>query len=270
MPVAPPFARPFFSIVMPTHLRPLLLQRALQSLLAQAFQSFEILLVADAWDPASAEVATRLLRPTDTFVKRSGAPGPALSRNMGLSLARGEWVVFLDDDDSFAPHHLARLHERARAGDAEWLYTDCEVVTEDRQQPGMPELTRQLLPLAAADPAQLWVKNFIPNHALAYRRSLLEGCLFDPHMASLEDWEFLLAVYGRAAPRYWSGGGVVMHKDYVNPGQRRGQQENASNSVVIQDFLYTYRRWPAPTPELKAQRQALLATVGLSLPPEWF
>ncbi|MDM4764970.1 glycosyltransferase family 2 protein [Pelomonas sp. SE-A7] len=262
--------RPFFSILTPTHLRPALLRRSLGSLLGQGFQDFEIIVVADAWDAASAQAAAELLRPQDRFFKRDGKPGPAASRNAALDLARGEWIVFLDDDDSFEPHHLATLHAAIQAGGSPVLFTDCAVVTEDRTQPGMPPLSRQQLAFGAQDVQQLWVKNFIPNHALAYRRSLLEGIRFDAHMASLEDWEFLVAVCERALPRYYPGGGVVMHKDYVNPGTRRGTAENSNNSLVILDFLYTYRRWPAPTPELKAQRQALLTGVGLSLPIEWF
>jgi hypothetical protein len=66
------------------------------------------------------------------------------------------------------------------------------------------------------------------------------------------------------------GGGAVMHKDYVNPGQRRGQQETSNNTTVVLDFLHVYRRWPAPSPELKAARAGLLRGVGLDLPVEWF
>ena len=61
-----------------------------------------------------------------------------------------------------------------------------------------------------------------------------------------------------------------MHKDYVNPGQRRGQQEASNNTTVVLDFLHAYRRWPAPTAELKAARAQVLAGVGLTLPTEWF
>jgi hypothetical protein len=39
---------------------------------------------------------------------------------------------------------------------------------------------------------------------------------------------------------------------------------------VVLDFLHVYRRWPAPTPELKAARAGLLKGVGLALPVEWF
>jgi hypothetical protein len=79
-------------------------------------------------------------------------------------------------------------------------------------------------------------------HCLAYRRSLLQGLTFDAHMASQEDWDFLLGVCSRALPRHIPGGAAVMHKDYVNPGQRRGQQEASNNSTVILDFLHAYRR----------------------------
>lgn len=264
-------ANPFFSIVMATHLRPALLRRALQSLRAQTFSDFEVIVVADALDAETGAVAAELLGPNDSFVKRAGDPGPAISRNVGLQMARGEWVVFLDDDDTFLPHHLQTVATQAQSPTtAPVLFTDCDIVTEDRNQPGMPPLSRQKAELISKDVNALWVKNFIPNHTLAYRRSLIDGCRFDPHLASLEDWDFLLAVCARAMPAPLANGGVIMHKDYVNPGMRRGTQESSNNSFVVLDFLHIYRRWPAPTPELKVQRKALLQSVGLDLPAEWF
>jgi len=255
---------------MATHRRPLTLARAIASLRAQSCADFEILLVADTLDADTAAVVARDLGPADSFVKRTGAHGPALSRNQGLALARGEWVIFLDDDDTLQPHHLATLLPHCQAVDAQALYTDVTTVTEDRQQPGIPELGRQAANLGAADLSGVWVKNFIPLHCLAYRRSLLQGLSFDAHMASQEDWDFLLGACSRAMPRYVAGGGAVMHKDYVNPGARRGQQEASNNTTVVLDFLHVYHRWPAPTPELKAARAGLLNGVGLALPTDWF
>ena len=261
---------PFFSIVMATHLRAATLARAIASLRAQTCTDCEILLVADALDAETAAVVARDLLPADTFVKRTGASGPADSRNQGLALARGEWVIFLDDDDTFEPHHLATLKPHCERAAAQVLFTDITIVTEDRAQPGIPEVGRVATPLSGADVAMLWVKNFIPLHCLAYRRSLLQGLAFDPHLASQEDWDWLLGVCSRAMPVHVTGGGAVMHKDYVNPGARRGQQESSNNTTVVLDFLHVYRRWPAPTPELKAARAGLLKGVGLAFPIEWF
>lgn len=261
---------PLFSIVMATHHRPATLARAIASLRAQHCTDFEILLVADALDAESAAVIARDLGPNDSFLRRNGPNGPAESRNRGLAMARGEWVVFLDDDDTLQPHHLAALKPHCEQPGAQVLFTDVTVVTEDRQQPGMPELGRQATSFAGADVAMLWVKNFIPLHCLAYRRSLLQGLAFDPHLASQEDWDWLLGVCSRAMPVHVPGGGAVMHKDYVNPGARRGQQEASNNTTVVLDFLHVYRRWPAPTPALQEARANLLKGVGLALPVAWF
>ena len=70
-------------------------------------------------------------------------------------------------------------------------------------------------------------------------------------------------------PRYYPNGGAVVHKD-TTPGTRRSTQETSRNNTVILDFLHVYRRWRAPSPELQQQRQAVLQTVGLNLPIEWF
>lgn len=262
---------PEFSVLMATHLRAPLLRRSLGSLRAQTFQDFEIVLVADAWDGDTAAVAAELLRPQDRFIKRNGRPGPAESRNVALDNAKGEWIVFLDDDDSFETQHLSQLAAAHRAGPSLLLYSDCALVTEDRTQPGIPPISRQRLDLGSQNTQQLWIKNYIPNHALAYHHSVLDGVRFDPYMASLEDWEFLLAACERAhMPSYYPGGGAVMHKDYVNPGTRRGTAETSTNSMVVLDFLYTYRRRPAPTPALREQRRALMASVGMNVPPDWF
>jgi glycosyltransferase involved in cell wall biosynthesis len=261
---------PYFSVVMATHQRPQLLRRALASLRAQSCQDFEALVVADDGDPETARVAAEMLGPRDSFLRRSGVPGPALSRNRGLQAARGQWLLFLDDDDTFAPHHLETVRAQAADPAAMVLFSDCEVVTEDRSVEGLAPLTRQALSLTGNDVEALWVRNFVPNHALAYRQAAILDRAFDPHMASLEDWDFLLSVCSRHRPRAFAGGGAVMHKDYVNAGTRRGTQASSNNSLVILDFLYVYRRWPAPTPQLRAQRQALIAGVGLNLPLDWF
>ncbi|MEO8154475.1 MAG: glycosyltransferase family A protein [Rhizobacter sp.] len=267
---------PFFSVITATHLRAPLLERALTSLRQQTFQDFEIIVVADALDAGTATVCAQHLREHDVFIKRNGQRGPAESRNIGMGLARGEWVVFLDDDDTFAPHHLQTAHRRITqpGNEAERqsrvLFSDFEVITENREQSPIAPLSRAGVPLKAQSVASVHVKNFIPNNALVYHRLSIEGLHVDTHLESQEDWDFVLAVCSRHTPVYYEGGGAVVHKDYVNPGTRRGTQATSNDNTVIADFLHIYRRWRAPTPELQAQRQALIKTVGLDLPASWF
>ena len=265
-------ASPFFSIIMPTHQRPLLLHRALQSVRMQTFQSFELIVVADALDAATAATCALMLRDDDVFVKRSGPPGPAESRNLGMTLARGKWVMFLDDDDAFQPTHLETAHRRiTRPGTqgeapAEVLFSDFDVVTENRSQDPILPLSQDRTVLRDKKPIDLYLRNFIPNNALVYQRPILEGCVTDPHLESLEDWDFLLAVCERSLPVWYEGGGAIVHKDFENPMMRRGSKTAALDSNVLMDVLHVFRRWRAPNPDIQAQRQALILSVGLNLP----
>jgi len=263
---------------MATHLRANLLRRALMSVLAQEaalLAQLEIIVVADALDAGTGVVLAELLRPQDQFLRRNGTPGPAESRNAAFKLARGDWLMFLDDDDSWTPSHLARVEEVLRAdssGHPCW-YSDTVFLFEDRGldqgATSIQPLRSETLDFGGRDSAQIFVKNFIPNNTLVFKRSLLEGLTVDPHLASQEDWDYLLGAASRALPRHYRGGGAIVHKD-VNPGTRRGTQTSSNDPTVVLDFLHIYRRWPAPTPELKAQRQALLKSVGLDLPVNWF
>ena len=267
-----PQAPPFFSVIIPTHKRPEVLKRALLSLRRQSFQDFESIVVADVLEAGTAQVCAELLREADVFVKRSGKPGPAESRNLGLLLAKGRGVVCLDDDDPFLEGHLAGAHQRitqARqegAAQAEVLFSDYEVTTENRAENPEVALSRFKILLKDRKVMDLFVKNFIPNNVLLFQRQILEGCSTDPHLESLEDWDFLLSVCARAMPVYYEGGGAVVHKDYEHPDQGRGSRPEAYDSNVVLDVLHVYRRWRAPSPEVQAQRQAQILTVGLNLP----
>jgi glycosyltransferase involved in cell wall biosynthesis len=100
---------PFFSIVIPVYNRAVALRAAIQSVLAQSFQDFEIIVVDDGSqdDPHSVVEAFRDSR---LVIIRQVNAGGGAARNRGIDTARGEFVAFLDSDDVFLPHHLADMH----------------------------------------------------------------------------------------------------------------------------------------------------------------
>ena len=102
--------RPTVSIIVPTYDRVTLLPRALDSIIAQTFNDWEIVLVDDgstdetdslAWDYASR------LGPRFNYVRQSHA-GSSAARNRGIEAGRGRFVAFLDSDDEFLPGKLER------------------------------------------------------------------------------------------------------------------------------------------------------------------
>jgi glycosyltransferase involved in cell wall biosynthesis len=121
---------PCFSIVIPTYNREVEVQRAITSCLRQDFLDFEVIVVDDAStdatsdvvrklaDKASAEREAALARALPVWerlrlVECRSNSGTCRARNIGVSLALGEWIIFLDSDDALVPTALARISDYA-------------------------------------------------------------------------------------------------------------------------------------------------------------
>ena len=259
---------PYFSIIMPTHVRPELLKRAIASLRASTFSDFELIVISDEIDAATFSVLAESLTPSDTFIKRTGKPGPAESRNLGLEKARGQRVIFLDDDDALLPGYLGEAFKHCQNNPGDVLFTNYRVIEEDREHPEAPLKTTDFS-VAGQSVPEVYVKNFIHNHTCLYPINAVRGRKQDEHLASLDDWDFLLNVMSDTTFKHINISGPVIYKDYVNMGNRRGSSASAQGTLVIIDYLHIYRRWPAPNDALKQKRQQLLQSAGLGVPLEW-
>ena len=104
-------AKPFFSVIMPTYNRAFCICNAINSLLAQTYQNFEFIIV----DDCSTDETEELVKKTYENEFKSGRFSYArheknmklnAARNTGLSLAKNEWIVFLDDDNTLYEEYL--------------------------------------------------------------------------------------------------------------------------------------------------------------------
>jgi glycosyltransferase involved in cell wall biosynthesis len=96
------------TVIIPTHHRPALLGRAIASAVAQTHAALEILVVDDG-PSAEAEAATRAAGdPRVRYLRHEVTRGAPAARNTGLREAKGEFVAFLDDDDTWMPDKLEK------------------------------------------------------------------------------------------------------------------------------------------------------------------
>ena len=79
-----------WSVIITTHQRPALLERALRSIRAQCSADVTTIVIADDHAAETRAAALHHLGPVDVFIARGGAPGPARSRNLGLALAESD------------------------------------------------------------------------------------------------------------------------------------------------------------------------------------
>jgi GT2 family glycosyltransferase len=128
--------RPLVSIITPVFDTPVQrLEEALESVLAQAYENWELVLIDDGSTDAS------LLRILPQFAARDRRivlaslekhEGISAASNRGLELARGEWVTFLDHDDILEPDALFQIVQLLQThADADLIYTDEDKLGEN-------------------------------------------------------------------------------------------------------------------------------------------
>jgi cellulose synthase/poly-beta-1,6-N-acetylglucosamine synthase-like glycosyltransferase len=101
-------AAPFFSVVIPLYNKRPYIRRAVDSVLAQTFEVFELIVVDDGSTDGSHEALAHVTDPRFRLLRQENCGvGPA--RNAGMAAARGAWFAFLDGDDMWLPDHLLEL-----------------------------------------------------------------------------------------------------------------------------------------------------------------
>jgi len=107
-------------VVIPTHNRPQLVQRAVHSALAQEYADLEVVVVVDGPDnvteKALAGVSDKRLR--DIVLPQP--VGAARARNLGVTAAWGDWIAFLDDDGEWLPEKTTLQMKAAQS--SKYLY----------------------------------------------------------------------------------------------------------------------------------------------------
>lgn len=106
---------PFFSVVIPVYNKGPHIKRSIISVLNQAYQNFELILVNDASTDNSLEEIHKFTdKRIRLFQRAEPCPGGYAARNLGIEKAKGKWVAFLDADDEWFPTHLQKMFELAQ------------------------------------------------------------------------------------------------------------------------------------------------------------
>ncbi|WP_294439239.1 glycosyltransferase family A protein [uncultured Slackia sp.] len=102
------------SVVIPTHFRPNTLCRAIDSVLSQTYPVDEVIVISDGVDPLTTDIVNRYKRNDDKviYVEFPTPRGANCARNVGVSLASGDWIAFLDDDDEW---QCSKIESQVRA-----------------------------------------------------------------------------------------------------------------------------------------------------------
>ena len=187
------------SVVIPTYNRRAQLHRVLVALAAQTATRFEVIVIADGSTDGTAEYLNSRQVPLGIKVVLQSNAGPAAARNKGVLCARGEIVLFLDDDvvpahDLVARHIAAQesaLHESVVIGpmlDPTGFKMSPWVAWEQHQ------LQKQYVALISHDYEPTF-RQFYTGNASVPRDALIRAGLFDTGLRRAEDVELAFRLH---------------------------------------------------------------------------
>jgi LmbE family N-acetylglucosaminyl deacetylase/glycosyltransferase involved in cell wall biosynthesis len=192
---------PLVSVIVRSMDRPSL-ALALDSIALQTYPNIEVVVVNATGSAHRAlgdwcgPFPLRVIEPRKTLDRSPAA-------NCGLDAAHGELLIFLDDDDLFLPHHVSRLHDEL-AHNPQAVAAYAGVVCTDASGKELRRYAEEF------DPLRLAISNFIPIHALLFRRAVLaRGARFDESLPVYEDWDFWLQLQQQGAFRFVPESGAV-------------------------------------------------------------
>jgi len=187
---------PAVTVIVPVFNGKNTIERALDSVFAQAFTDFEIIVVDDGSTDLTVEAISRKYGEQLRIIEHRKNRGAAAARNTGIAAARGRWVAFLDCDDTWRPDKLAsQLEMLEKAGSmAKACATGFQLYKNGREitfkTKFSPEQFRREI---------LFGCTISPGSTILVDRSVFDDIgMFDESFLRLEDWDWLL----RFAKRY--------------------------------------------------------------------
>jgi glycosyltransferase involved in cell wall biosynthesis len=99
------------SVIIPTYNRKSMICDAIDSVLSQTYQQFEIIIVDDGSTDGTSELVKLQYKDKVHIIRRNEASNAGVARNLGVLSARGEFLSFLDSDDIWFPNKLAEQME---------------------------------------------------------------------------------------------------------------------------------------------------------------
>lgn len=241
------------SIIIPTYKRAELLLRCLTSIKDAIKIPYEIIVVDDSQEGEGASPSALF---DVTYIKKStnDRRGLAPSRNIALKHAKGEFVVFIDDDDFLVNSDLESLVKVP--DDVQFVYGNH---FEYHNTNSKSELKKVSINGLGLD--DFLVMNRLPPGSFAIRRNSIKYT-FDEDLRSHEDWDFILKNIFNLKILYKDIYSITMDKTNNETTSHMGR----TRSAFWLDFLAIYAKFPCP--RLVKQRSLMLQNLGINIPAD--
>ena len=240
---------PAISVIIPTYNCDRYLTQAIDSVLAQTTEDYELIVIDDGSTDDTAHVIAQIIKRYDADITNKTHPrqgtiryirqsnqGVAVARNHGIQLARGEYIAFLDADDWFVPtkldHQWAIFDTNPDVGmvHSGWQRVDAN---GQRLMDVKPWIDCPQLDLAQ------WLqwKPVLPSAMMFRKEWLLKADGFDPRFPPAEDTDLVLRLAAMGCQTAWLKDITVYYRQHGDSAMHKGLPQARSLSAVINQFF---------------------------------
>ena len=214
---------PLVSVIIPTYNRGWIIREAIDSVLAQDFADYELIMVDDGSTDNTPDILNAYGR--DIRVLRQSNKGVSAARNRGIRASSGGLIAFLDSDDLWLPQKLSRqvafldAHPQAMICQTEeqWIRNGTRVNPKKRHHKFSGMIFERSLELCLVSPS-----------AVMLRRPLFDAVgIFDENLPACEDYDLWLRVSCRY-PVYLIDTALIV--------KRGGHDDQLSNAPGLDKF----------------------------------
>ncbi|MGN1190478.1 MAG: glycosyltransferase family 2 protein, partial [Candidatus Ornithospirochaeta sp.] len=177
------------SVIVPAYNTSKYISKCLDSIINQTLRDIEIICVDDGSVDSTPLILDEYSR-RDSRVKVIHVPngGVSKARNIGLSIAQGEFIAFVDSDDTISPEMLEKMVETAENNESDIVQNALEEGEEDRALEGKEEIIYALM--SGSVSKSVWSKLF--------NRRVLDSVYFPEGEVFAEDFMFSLKALEKA------------------------------------------------------------------------
>lgn len=254
---------PLVSVIIPTKDRPEMLLEAVESALSQSYQNVEAVVINDGGHDVQHALYSLPNSSKITYIHLLQNFERSTARNCGLSLAHGQYIAYLDDDDIFYYNHIEIVLKQIMSSKYKVAYSD-SLMAQQSSHNGKYKTYRKFCQYSKKfNYEQLLIDNYIPILCLVHEKKCLDKTgYFDNKISTHEDWDLWIRL-----SMYYK----FLHiKNITSEFRVRNDNTNTSNSKFpkfLETYKYIYNKYPiqsAPNNSTHLFRKKTLFTITLN------
>lgn len=178
------------SIVLPVYNGEKYLRESIDSVIAQTYQTWELLILDDCSTDHSAEIAKRYEKIDSRIHYYRNEHNLKLPRNLnkGFTLAQGDFLTWTSDDNRFKPKALEKMHKALISTDAQFVFASCRIIDERGKE-------IEYIMVNESSKKKIVGMNTVGACFMYTRKAYETVGMYDPKLTLVEDFDYWQRLY---------------------------------------------------------------------------